>query len=105
MGTGPAGPVAAGLNFGTPNLHINSKCGCGSTAAMHDLQRAGYSKLLLAIVCFCRKVELSEGLRLLQPRLIAGVSVAHVPSPATGKQTKKPINGFHRGRLAARRKS
>ena len=76
-----------------------------NTAAMHDLQRAGYSKLLLAIVCFCRKVELSEGLRLLQPRLIAGVSVAHVPSPVTGKQTKKPINGFHRGRLAARRKS
>ena len=31
---------------------------------------------------------------MLQPRLIAGVSVAHVPSPATGKQTKKPIIQF-----------
>ena len=98
--------MAAGLNFSTPNLHTNTKCGCGSTLLQCMIFREqGYSKLLLAIVYFCRKVELSEGLRLLQPRLIAGVSVAHVPSPATGKQTKKPINGFHRGRLAARRKS
>ena len=63
------------------------------------------SRLVTVIVLFYRKVDLSEGLHLLQPRLIAGVSVAHVPSPATGKQTKKLINGFHRGRLAGRRKS
>jgi len=55
-------------------------------------------------ICLLRRAELSEGFFLLQPRLVAGVSVAHVHTPTSGKLAKRP-NGFNRGRLAARRKS
>ena len=55
-------------------------------------------------ICLLRRAELSEGFFLLQPRLVAGVSVTHVHTPTSGKLAKRP-NGFHRGRLAARRKS
>ena len=54
IGAGPAGPVAAGLNFSTPNLHTNTKCGCGSTLLQCMIFReqtiASYCWLLFAFV-------------------------------------------------------